>query len=42
MPSKEGSIIDHTAVAKLLPKKDSIVGKVKVKKPPPKPKESGE
>jgi len=32
------SLVDPSVVAKLLPKKDSVVGKVKIKKPPPKPK----
>ena len=36
--SSEISLVDPSVVAKLLPKKDSIVGKVKIKKPPPKPK----
>lgn len=32
------SLVDPSVVAKLLPKKDSVVGKLKIKKPAEKPK----
>ena len=38
MASAVDTIIDASLVAKLLPKKDSVVGKVKVKKASTKPK----